>query len=155
MRSVMVATLAAILISTLVGYSSDEVGGDTPEPTETALTTTIEIADTATKEPVASDTLVPTATAGTGGGAGAGSGATEPPPPPPTATLPPPRPATPTSPPPPPCHPSYEGACLQQNIGDYDCAGGSVNGPNYTRPVRVGGPDKFDLDRDGDGYGCE
>ena len=53
------------------------------------------------------------------------------------------------------CHPSYEGACLLQNAGDYDCAGGSGNGPNYTGRVRVVGPDAFDLDRDGDGIGCE
>lgn len=52
------------------------------------------------------------------------------------------------------CHPSYEGACLDQP-GDYDCAGGSGNGPNYTGPVRVVGPDEYDLDRDGDGEGCE
>jgi endonuclease YncB( thermonuclease family) len=53
------------------------------------------------------------------------------------------------------CHPSYAGACLKMGIGDYDCAGGSGNGPNYTGIVRVVGYDEFDLDRDGDGYGCE
>ena len=53
------------------------------------------------------------------------------------------------------CHPSYEGACLLQGIGDYDCAGGSGNGPNYTGRVRVVGPDVFDLDRNNDGIGCE
>lgn len=52
------------------------------------------------------------------------------------------------------CHPSYSG-CLKQNAGDYDCAGGSGNGPNYTGPVQVSGPDPFDLDRDNDGWGCE
>lgn len=52
------------------------------------------------------------------------------------------------------CHPSYSG-CLQMNAGDYDCAGGSGNGPNYTRPVEVYGSDPFDLDRDNDGWGCE
>jgi hypothetical protein len=34
---------------------------------------------------------------------------------------------------------------------DYDCAGGSGNGPKYTGPVRVTGSDPYDLDRDGDG----
>jgi hypothetical protein len=41
---------------------------------------------------------------------------------------------------------------------DVDCAGGSGNGPRYvTGPVHVdpGGGDPYDLDRDGDGTGCE
>jgi micrococcal nuclease len=54
------------------------------------------------------------------------------------------------------CHPSYVGACLKQGIGDYDCASGSGNGPNYVyEAVEVVGYDEFDLDRDGDGLGCE
>lgn len=53
------------------------------------------------------------------------------------------------------CHPSYVGACLNPNASDYDCEGGSGNGPYYTGPVRVVGPDVFGLDADGDGYGCE
>jgi len=54
------------------------------------------------------------------------------------------------------CHPSYKGACLKIGAGDYDCAGGSGNGPNYVAgPIRVVGPDVFDLDRDADGIGCE
>jgi hypothetical protein len=53
------------------------------------------------------------------------------------------------------CHPSYEGACLDPNSLDYDCEGGSGNGPDYTGPVRVVGDDPFDLDRDGDGEACE
>lgn len=52
------------------------------------------------------------------------------------------------------CHPSYSG-CLRVGAGDYDCAGGSGNGPNYTGKVRVTGSDPFDLDRDNDGWGCE
>jgi len=52
------------------------------------------------------------------------------------------------------CHPNYSG-CLKQNAGDYDCAGGSGNGPNYTGPVRVYGSDPFGLDRDKDEWGCE
>jgi hypothetical protein len=53
------------------------------------------------------------------------------------------------------CHPSYKGACLDRNASDYDCKGGSGNGPKYTGKVRVVGPDVFRLDTDGDGWGCE
>ena len=52
------------------------------------------------------------------------------------------------------CHPSYSG-CLKLNASDYDCVGGSGNGPYYTGRVYVYGPDVFGLDRDGDGIGCE
>jgi hypothetical protein len=66
-------------------------------------------------------------------------------------------------PPPPPepepapsnCHPSYKGACLDPSVSDYDCEGGSGNGPAYTGTVRVVGYDEYDLDGDGDGIGCE
>lgn len=71
-------------------------------------------------------------------------------------------PTTPTPSKPPPtspassnCHLSYRGACLDANASDYDCAGGSGNGPFYTGRVEVIGPDDFGLDRDGDGVGCE
>jgi hypothetical protein len=53
------------------------------------------------------------------------------------------------------CHPSYKGACLDPNASDYDCAGGSGDGPRYTGPVRVVGSDPFRLDADGDGFGCD
>jgi len=52
------------------------------------------------------------------------------------------------------CHPSYSG-CLNSSASDYDCSGGSGNGPYYTGKVRVIGPDVFGLDRDGNGWGCE
>jgi hypothetical protein len=61
---------------------------------------------------------------------------------------------TPVSKPASNCHPSYSG-CLKMNAGDYDCASGSGNGPNYTGAVQVYGSDPFDLDRDNDGWGCE
>jgi len=64
----------------------------------------------------------------------------------------------PTKKPKPPadCHPSYEGACLKPDASDYDCAGGSGNGPYYVDgPIRVVGYDEYDLDRDGDGFGCD
>jgi hypothetical protein len=54
------------------------------------------------------------------------------------------------------CHPSYGGACLDPGVSDYDCAGGSGNGPEYVPgPVKVVGSDDYELDADGDGVGCE
>lgn len=54
------------------------------------------------------------------------------------------------------CDPSYPDTCLQDGIGDYDCAGGSGNGPNYVDgPIRVLPPDPFGLDGNGNGLGCE
>ena len=39
---------------------------------------------------------------------------------------------------------------------DTDCQGGGGDGPLYVRgPIWVGGYDPDDLDRDGDGWGCE
>ncbi len=55
----------------------------------------------------------------------------------------------------PECDPNYVGACLDPNASDYDCAGGSGNGPEYTGPVQVVGVDHYGLDADGDGYACE
>jgi hypothetical protein len=54
----------------------------------------------------------------------------------------------------PSCHPSYD-PCLDPNASDYDCAGGSGDGPEYTGFVTVTGPDDYGLDSDGDGTGCE
>jgi resuscitation-promoting factor RpfB len=52
------------------------------------------------------------------------------------------------------CTPGYS-PCLPP-ASDYDCAGGSGNGPKYVYGVeRVTGSDPYDLDADGDGYGCE
>jgi hypothetical protein len=53
------------------------------------------------------------------------------------------------------CHPNYD-PCLDPNASDYDCAGGLGDGPKYTGPVTVkGGSDPYDLDRDGNGTGCD
>lgn len=54
------------------------------------------------------------------------------------------------------CHPSYKGACLDPAASDYDCEGGSGDGPEYASgPITVVGDDPYDLDRDGDGTACE
>ncbi len=54
------------------------------------------------------------------------------------------------------CDTSYPDVCIPIGAADYDCAGGSGNGPNYIRgPLRVLPPDPHGLDRDGDGIGCE
>ncbi|BDX30614.1 hypothetical protein TUM20985_11610 [Mycobacterium antarcticum] len=53
------------------------------------------------------------------------------------------------------CDPNYSGACVPI-ASDVDCAGGSGNGPAYVSgPVTVVGDDIYDLDRDGNGTGCE
>ena len=52
------------------------------------------------------------------------------------------------------CNPNYSG-CLKPDASDYDCAGGRGNGPYYTGKVQVIGSDVYDLDRDGNGWGCE
>jgi len=53
------------------------------------------------------------------------------------------------------CDPNYSGACVPI-ASDVDCAGGSGNGPAYVKgPVNVIGKDIYDLDRDGNGVGCE
>jgi hypothetical protein len=53
------------------------------------------------------------------------------------------------------CDPNYSGACVPI-ASDVDCAGGGGNGPAYVQgPVRVIGTDIYDLDRDGDGIGCD
>jgi hypothetical protein len=54
------------------------------------------------------------------------------------------------------CDPSYPDVCLDPNAGDYDCEGGSGDGPKYVAgPIRVTGSDPFDLDADGDGTACD
>src|SRR4051794_31684709 len=100
--------------------------------TSAEITTTTEPATTTTtSEPTTTSAREPTTST---------TQATVPPPPPPP-------------PPPPNCTPGYS-PCLPR-ASDYDCAGGSGNGPAYTGRVTVAGPDIYDLDRDGDGVGCE
>ena len=68
------------------------------------------------------------------------------------------------APPPPPkptpvplagnCTPGYQ-PCLSP-ASDYDCAGGSGDGPEYASgPIRVTGSDPYGLDSEGDGIACE
>jgi hypothetical protein len=53
------------------------------------------------------------------------------------------------------CNPNYS-PCVPNDPVDVDCKGGSGNGPSYVQgPVRVIGSDVYDLDRDGNGIGCE
>lgn len=53
------------------------------------------------------------------------------------------------------CDPNYSSPCVPI-ASDVDCAGGSGNGPAYVDgPVTVSGTDIYDLDRDGNGIGCE
>lgn len=70
-----------------------------------------------------------------------------------------PTPAGSGAPAPPPsddseCDPNYEGACLDPSAVDYDCEGGSGDGPKYTGTVQVVGDDHYRLDRDGSGSAC-
>lgn len=52
------------------------------------------------------------------------------------------------------CDPNYSG-CVPI-ASDVDCAGGSGDGPAYVKgPVTVIGEDIYDLDRNGNGIGCE
>jgi micrococcal nuclease len=56
------------------------------------------------------------------------------------------------------CTPGYS-PCIPNRASDVDdCYGGSGNGPRYTRPgvvYRVRGADRYRLDADNDGRGCE
>ena len=51
------------------------------------------------------------------------------------------------------CTPGYS-LCLPP-ASDYDCEGGSGDGPMYTGQVEITGSDPYDLDSDNDDIGCE
>jgi resuscitation-promoting factor RpfB len=66
----------------------------------------------------------------------------------------------PPPPPPPPsnCTPGYSPCLIYHGGADYDCYGGSGNGPYYTAPgvvYRVTGYDPYGLDADHNGWGCQ
>jgi hypothetical protein len=55
------------------------------------------------------------------------------------------------------CTPGYM-PCIPNRASDVDCYGGGGNGPRYTRTgvvYRVRGADRYRLDADNDGRGCE
>lgn len=130
--------------------SRTDVDGPTPTTTEPQRPTTTAPPTTTTTAPPATTTTAAPAVA-------APAPTTAPPPPPPTTA--PPTTAAPTTQPPSQseCHPSYEGTCIPPDVEDADCAGGSGDGPHYVQEknIRVVGTDVFDLDRDGNGIGCE
>jgi uncharacterized membrane protein YgcG len=60
--------------------------------------------------------------------------------------------------PPPKCTPGYSPCLIDHGGADYDCAGGSGNGPYYTKSgvvYQVTGSDPYGLDRNHNGQGCE
>ena len=53
------------------------------------------------------------------------------------------------------CDSNYKDACLDPGASDYDCEGGSGDGPKYVRgPIQVVGDDHYQLDANGDGIAC-
>jgi membrane protein involved in colicin uptake len=52
------------------------------------------------------------------------------------------------------CDENYSG-CLDPDASDYDCEGGSGDGPEYTGTVTVLGDDHYDLNRDDDNIACD
>jgi hypothetical protein len=157
------AVLLLILLIPFVASDADPertVSADAPSTTSTAPPTTAPptTAPTTTAAPTTTTTAPPTTAA-----------------PPPTTTPPTTRPpvtAPPaTSPPatdpptaiaPPDDRPGRDGGCDPNYSGcvpvarDVDCRGGRGDGPEYVDgPVRVIGRDIYDLDRNGDGIGCE
>jgi hypothetical protein len=134
--STAIAASAGEDIADSLPYASTTSSTELPPTTTTAAPTT-----TTTAAPTTTTTAAPTTTTTA---------------PPPLTTVAPqasvaaPAPVAPASD---GCHPSYE-PCVPIT-SDVDCAGGSGNGPAYTGRVSVVGPDEYDLDRDGDGVGCE
>jgi hypothetical protein len=56
------------------------------------------------------------------------------------------------------CTTGYSPCLVYHGGADYDCAGGSGDGPYYTEPgvvYTVSGSDPYGLDADNDGRGCE
>lgn len=162
------AAVAALLLFAACGGASDPktvaTGSNGTADAGSDTTTTDAPGPTTTDAPIATTTIAPAVVTT----AKPAPTTTAKPPPPPTTA----RPTTTTTAPPPPpvvttappavrssggCHSSYTGTCIPADVSDADCAGGSGNGPYYVTEKNIGvvGPDVFDLDRDGDGVGCE
>ena len=129
-------TVAGITPTSVPGHTATPTEIPTPPPTPTPTPETLGEEE----EPTPIPTPAPEPT--------------QPPAPEPTPTTPP--APQPTEPPAQTCDPSYPSVCIPIGAADYDCAGGSGNGPNYIAgPITVLPPDPHGLDRDGDGIGCE
>jgi hypothetical protein len=130
---IVLAAIAAVLL--LAGIVGATTGSQESNTTAPELTTIAPSSTTITEAPTTTTTTLPPTT---------------------TTTLPATTTTTaqPTSAQPSDCTPGYD-PCIPPGP-DVDCAGGSGNGPRYVRgPVRVTGPDIYDLDRDGNGIGCQ
>lgn len=140
---------AIVLIAFFAAIGSGE---DDPSPSTAADNTTT----TTTPPPVTTTTTTPPPTTTAAPAPRTTVEAPAPAPaPPPVKPKPKPKPAPKPAPEPvSDCDPNY-GGCVPV-ASDVDCAGGSGNGPAYVDgPVQVIGNDIYDLDRDGDGTGCD
>ena len=155
---VAVAAAGVLFLAACAPVDASDAGLTAPAPTTTAPTTTAPT--------TAAPTTAPTTSAAQTAGSVAPLPLPKPKPKPAPKPAPKPKPAPAPAPKPSPapkpapapstCDPNYAGQCLKDGIGDYDCSGGSGNGPNYVYgTVRVVGSDPFALDRDKDGLGCE
>ena len=157
---VAVAAAGVLFLAACAPVDTSDAGPTAPAPSITATPTTT--APTTTAPTTAAPTTAAPTTAAPTAGSVAPVPKPRPKPKPAPKPAPEPKPAPKPSPAPKPapapstCDPNYAGQCLKDGIGDYDCSGGSGNGPNYVYgTVRVVGSDPFGLDRDDDGLGCE
>jgi hypothetical protein len=140
--------VAAAVVGLLV-IGSIANGTEDPSGTATDVMTTTEPLPTTEPAPPTTTTTTTTTTTATVAPKPKPRPKPKPKPAPPVAPEPEPAPE-----PAPSCHPSYT-PCLPI-VSDVDCPGGSGDGPVYAPgPVQVTGPDEYDLDRDGDGTGCD
>jgi hypothetical protein len=162
-EKVLAGVIVAVLAVFAVGFAANQPDGGSEDTAVPVAATPVPSPTAKSPTPSASPTApVPVTTAPRPLTTRPRPPAPKPPAPQPVAPQPvaprPPAPKPPAPKPParPACEPSYPDACLRSGIGDYDCETGSGNGPNYVRgPIKVLPPDPFDLDRNGDGVGCE